>query len=234
MQACAITLTAGFGFPLFAYGGFSYAPAAHGAVLLPGVLPLFTTVLAIMILKERFTLIRGLSLALIAAGIGFMTMDTLSSTGGVSPGDFHFLSGSISWAVFTVLARHWGIAPLTATSIVSVATMVIYTPVYLAFLPSNLIEASWGEIAFQGLYQGLFAVIIAMIAFTIAVRSLGAATTTMITSIVPGTASVAAIFILDEPVSLIAAVGIACVTVGMAVTVAGLRRAEPPSAQAAK
>ena len=41
-QATALALFGGLGFALLAYTGFSLAPAAHGAVLLHGTLPLFT------------------------------------------------------------------------------------------------------------------------------------------------------------------------------------------------
>ena len=37
--------TAAFGFPIFAYHGFTFAPAAHGGVMLPGTLPFLTAAL---------------------------------------------------------------------------------------------------------------------------------------------------------------------------------------------
>src|SRR5512138_3077452 len=39
-QAAGIVVTAGLGFPLLAFAGFQYAPASHGGVMLPGMLPL--------------------------------------------------------------------------------------------------------------------------------------------------------------------------------------------------
>ena len=227
-QIAVLTASAGFGFPLFAYSGFSLAPAAHGAVLLPGVLPLFTAVLAVAILGERMSWRRGLSLVAISTGIAFIAFDAVRASGGFNPGDLLFLGGSFSWAVFTIAARKWSVAPLTATAVVSVMTLGIYIPVYLVALPSNLAAAGWTEIAFQAAYQGLFAVIVAMLAFTRAVRALGSATTTMITAIVPGTASIAAVFILEEPFSVIAGLGIGAVTLGTLATVAGLRSRPAP------
>src|ERR1043166_5870568 len=41
-KAAALAWFGGLGFALLAYTGFSLAPAAHGAVLLHGTLPLFT------------------------------------------------------------------------------------------------------------------------------------------------------------------------------------------------
>ena len=49
-------LTATIGIPaalmyaVFVYSGFMFAPAAHGSVLLPGMLPLWTTLLALVII----------------------------------------------------------------------------------------------------------------------------------------------------------------------------------------
>jgi len=45
-DAAALALSGGLGFALLAYSGFALAPAAHGAALLHGTLPLFTFAIA--------------------------------------------------------------------------------------------------------------------------------------------------------------------------------------------
>jgi drug/metabolite transporter (DMT)-like permease len=53
-QTLVLGLFAGLFSPL-AYTAFFFAPAAHGAVLMPGTLPLSTALFAMLILNERFT-----------------------------------------------------------------------------------------------------------------------------------------------------------------------------------
>ncbi|MFY8082060.1 MAG: EamA family transporter, partial [Limnohabitans sp.] len=42
-------------YAMLAYSGFFFAPAAHASVLMPGSLPLWTTLLALFLLHERIT-----------------------------------------------------------------------------------------------------------------------------------------------------------------------------------
>ncbi|MEY3124746.1 MAG: hypothetical protein RLZZ573_1266, partial [Pseudomonadota bacterium] len=50
-----IGMFGGLLYSMLAYSGFVYAPAAHASVLMPGSLPLWTTLLALFILKDRIT-----------------------------------------------------------------------------------------------------------------------------------------------------------------------------------
>jgi drug/metabolite transporter (DMT)-like permease len=64
-------LTGAFGgllYGMFAYSGFAFAPAAHASVLLPGSLPLWTSLLAVVVLHEHLSRTRLASLGLILCG----------------------------------------------------------------------------------------------------------------------------------------------------------------------
>ena len=67
-RGSALTLTAGIGYCALAYSGFFFAPAAHAAVLMPGSLPLWTALFAVVLLGERLSPLRAAGLALIVAG----------------------------------------------------------------------------------------------------------------------------------------------------------------------
>jgi drug/metabolite transporter (DMT)-like permease len=215
-QALALMLTAGIGYGVFAYSGFTLAPAAHGAVLLPGALPFSTAMLAVLVLGDRLSRGRIVALALILIGVVLVGWNGFTgSVPGAWRGDILFLSASTSWALYTVLVRKWRWNAIDATSTIAVLAACAYLPVYLLWLPSKLPTAPIGEIAFQGVYQGLFAVAIAGIAYTRAVEALGPLTTTSITAIVPATAALAAWPILGEPLSALALGGVVLVTLGM-------------------
>ncbi len=232
-QVLAIAVTAGPGFAFFAFAGFTFAPASHGGVLLPGILPLWTATLAVLLLGERFGPWRRLALALIASGVACLGWTSLGEGGpGQWKGDLFFMCASFSWACYTIMARAWKVAPLDAAAVVMVPGALVYMPIYFLFFPSHLAEASWGELVFQGVYHGVIATIVSIIAFTRAVRALGATTTTMITAMVPATVAIAAIPLLGEYPTPLTWVGLAVVTAGMLATLRDMAApVAPPMAE---
>jgi len=226
-RMAALVATAGFGWSLAAYGGFAFAPAADGAILMPGTLPVFAALFAWLLLGEPWTPARRLSLALVTAGAVLVGLATLD---GQRDGDVHagawrghllFLLAAASWGLYTVLARRWRVHPVAATAVVAVGTAALYLPVYWVALPSTLATAPLGAIVFQGLYQGLLAVVVAQIVYTRAVELLGPAETTTVTALVPGTAALLAVPVLGEALEWATLAGLAAVTIGIVVGVRG-------------
>jgi drug/metabolite transporter (DMT)-like permease len=108
----------GLFFSPLAYTGFFYAPAAHGAVLMPGTLPLSTALFAMLILNERFSRQRAFGLVLIACGgllVGGLSLLKAFEGGNVWVGDVLFVCASSSWAVYSVLARKYHVDAVQAT-----------------------------------------------------------------------------------------------------------------------
>jgi len=227
IQVVAVTLTAGPAFALLAYGGFSMAPTAHGGVLITGMLPLFTSLFAVLMIKENLGSSRIISLVLILCGMGLMARESLAFTASEKIwGDMLFLGASISWSAYTVFVRAWRVTPFRATAIVAVLSMIGYIPVYTLFLPSKLMIAPLTEILLQGLFQGFLSIIVSVLAYTRAIAALGPVVTTMMTAAVPGTAALAAVPLLGEHLSTLAGVGIAFVTSGMVGAVLSIRKAD--------
>lgn len=225
-QVAAITLSAGPAFALCAYAGFSFAPTAHGGVLITGMLPLFTTLFAVLMIKEKVGPTRIVSLVVIFCGMGLMARESLAFTTSAQMwGDVLFLGASISWSAYTVFARAWRVTPFQATAIVAVLSMITYLPIYLVLLPANLLIAPLGEVFLQGVFQGFLSVIVALLAYTRAVTALGPVVTTMMTAAVPGTAALVAVPLLHEPLSAMAGLGLILVTFGMIGAVLSLREA---------
>jgi drug/metabolite transporter (DMT)-like permease len=214
-RVIALGAFAGLGFPLCAYVAFTLAPAAHGAVLLPGALPFATALVAWAWLGERVDGRKATSLALVLAGIVFLAGGGFFEVPGAWRGDLLFLAGTTSWAIYTLLIRRWGVTAIQATVAVGVVCAPFYLPVWFFLLPSRLGEASWGEIAFQGAYQGALAMVIASLFYTRALVVLGPAKLAFFTAVVPAVASIAAWPILGEPLGPGAMLGVVLVTAGM-------------------
>jgi len=215
VRLVAIVATAAFGFPLFAYHGFAFAPAAHGGVMLPGTLPFLTAAIGAVVLAEAWTRRRVASLAVVACGILLLAADTFGDHPGAWRGDVLFLAGSCCWATYTVLIRLWGVSAVTATLAAALWAAPVYLPVWWLLLPSNLGAVPAGPVAWQFVYQGVFAVLVAGFLFTRAVTAIGAPRTTTITSLVPAMAALAAWPLLSEPLGALGLVGVGLVSAGM-------------------
>lgn len=213
--------TAGLGFALFAYNAFALAPAAHGAVLLPGALPFVTALLAWAWLGEGPTGRRTLSLVVVAAGIALLAGSEFFAAPGAWRGDILFFIATCSYAVFIVLVERWRVSATQATAAVALGAAPFYLPTWWLALPSAIGDAAWQEVVFQGVYQGLVAMVLASLLYTRALVALGSTTVSLFTAVVPALAALAAWPVLEEPLGLGALAGVLLVTLGMAL---GVRR----------
>lgn len=235
-RGAALALFAGVGYCALAYSGFFYAPAAHAAVLMPGSLPLWTTLFAVWLLGERLTRPRVTGLALIVAGdllVGGTSLRAAFDGSDVWRGDALFLCAAMSWSVYSVLCRRWRVGAIDATLAVAFGCLVSAVPLYAlavqsGWVTSRLAAAPWSEIVFQGLFQGALSMIVAGIAFTQVVTTFGPVKTTMMTAVVPVLAALAAVPLLGEPLGASALGGLVCVTVGLLLGVGVLGRPRAP------
>lgn len=222
-----VTATVGFFggllYAVLAYSGFVFAPAGHAAVLMPGSLPLWTTVLAALFLGTRITRARAVGLALIVAGgllVGGASLLRAFDGGAVWKGDLLFMSAALCWSCYSVLARHHMLDAVRATVAITVFGFFLYVPVYAVLLwwelvPGRFLSAPLTQVVFQMAFQGVGSVVIAGVTFTKMIQHFGPVRSTMMTSVVPGLASLSAVLILGEPVSWNLAIGLVLVTVGI-------------------
>ena len=221
------TVLAGlFGGLLYAglcYAGFFFAPAAHASVLMPGSLPLWTALLAALILHDRITPARALGLAFIVAGdllVGGASLLKAFEGGVVWKGDLLFMSAAFCWSVYSVLARKFALDAVRATIAITTFAFITYVPAYGLLVASGAVQSRLGvvpvgDVVFQLLFQGVGSVVISGITFTQMIRSFGPVRSTMITALVPGLSALGAVVFLGEPLSVALFGGLALVTVGI-------------------
>ena len=228
-------------YAVLAYTGFFYAPAAHASVLMPGSLPLWTTLLAVWLLHEKIPTARALGLACIVLGdllVGGMSLLKAFEGGEVWKGDLLFMCAASCWAAYTVTARRLGLDAVRATMAITAFAFVFFVPVFalatgLGWWPTHIPQASWGELLFQAAFQGGGSVVISGITFTQMVRHFGPVRTTMITALVPGLSALGAVAVLGEPMHWNLLAGLALVTGGILLGVRAARPATAPLAQEA-
>ncbi|QCI68032.1 DMT family transporter [Phreatobacter stygius] len=241
VQAIALALLGGLGFALLAYSGFALAPAAHGAVLLHGTLPL-TTALVIWASGSGGRP-RGGGLVLIACGIAAMAWDGLGQASwSLLAGDLCLVLASLCWSSYAIYVKRLDIPALQAAAIVAVISAIIYLPVY-AVLPNRtlfqaawsdllaqaawsdlLVQAAWSDLLVQAGFQGVVIGAVSIFVYTRAVALLGAADVALFTAAVPGLTALGGYLLLSEIPSGPSLAGVALVTGGMLI---GLRKPKP-------
>lgn len=121
---------AGVPYMLLVLGGLHFSPAAHGAVLNPGFVPVVAAIGMWLITGIRIHILKLFALVTIILGLVLVTSFSLSTEADTLFGDLLFLLSGLSWGVFTVLLRHWQLDPWRVAVVVSVLSM-LYLPIYI-------------------------------------------------------------------------------------------------------
>ena len=219
----ATGLFGGLLYAVLAYSGFFYAPALHASVLLPGSLPLWTSLLAMVILKDPISKNRAIGLACIVVGdvlVGGASLLKAFEGGEVWKGDVLFMSAAMCWGMYSVLVRRQGLNAIHATMAITAFACVTFVPIYgvsawMGWIPSHLATAPLNELWFQAVFQGVGSVAISGITFNMMIRHYGPVRSTMITALVPGLSALGALAVLGEPMQLNVLAGLALVTCGI-------------------
>ena len=116
-----------------------------------------------------------LGLSLILAG-ALLIVGWHGSSWSVSRGigDALFLFASFLTACYTVVLQRARLDPVHAAALVSVGSLVIYAPVYLALRGFHLAGVSLNGLITQVIFQGIVVTIISLILYARAVAILGA------------------------------------------------------------
>ncbi len=212
-----LSLTSGVPYALLSYIGLSYAPAAHGGVFMNGCLPIFTAVTGWFWVRSRNSHSQKIGLVVILIGVVLVGYEGFISPGGdkIWLGDLLLTVAIAAFSVFMVATKVWEISPGQIIFSATITGAVVYVPVWLVGLESNLAEAPLNEILLQGIYQGLVPSILGISFLSVAIRHLGANVTSVFMSVVPAVAALVAIPVLGEIPGLPAWIGMITVTGGI-------------------
>lgn len=209
-----LALTGGLGYALVVYTAFKYAPAAHGAVLLSGLLPFFVPLVGLILLKEPLRRSLRLGLPIIAVGIVCLGVDIFSRSENTLPGDILLISASLIWALYTILAKRSGLGAWEMAIGGALLSALIFLPLYWLFLPKAIHLAPVHDILLQAIYQGVVVAIIAMVTFMAALTRLGPNRTGACMALVPAVAGVSASLLLGEPLNAWIIIGLIATSIG--------------------
>lgn len=204
------------------FGGLHFAPASHGAILNPGMVPIVVFLALVLSRRQPFSLARMLILLMIVVGLVLVTASSFTLEGDVLIGDALLLLSGVSWGLFTLLARIWQLRPLQSATIVSVISL-LYLPVYFLFIFDGFESATLRHIITQGAFQGLVNAIATMFLITFAIERLGAQVASLFTPLVPVVTTILGVFLLEEIPTPLQGVGMVIVVAGMIVATRSTR-----------
>jgi len=203
-------------------GGLAFAPTAQGAVVIPGGLALFATLLAWGWLGQAPGRQRTAGLGLVLVALALIGVEGAGT--GAWQGYVLFLLAAAMWAAFTVGTRVWGLRPLTNVAVISVTSLAWYVPLVLAFDPSAIWTAPWQESALQLWYQGLMSGVLAPIMYTRSIQTIGPQRAALVMALVPVIATLMAWAMLDEAPGPLTIAGMLLVLPGMVLAAGAVPR----------
>jgi drug/metabolite transporter (DMT)-like permease len=218
-----LPLVVALGFSVvFAYNlcflyGLRHAPASDGSVLVPGLIPAATTLLAWPVLGERPTRRTGVGLAIALVGVAVVA-DPAGHVGiGRAVGDILFVGAALSWAAYTLAGRP-AIARYGSVSANVYATAVGA----LLLLPVTFLAGGWGSLAaapaqsWGGIaYLSVAGTVLGFVAFYEGVRLLGGPSASSFALLVPIFGVLSSVLVLGEHVRPGLAIGGVVVLVGL-------------------
>ena len=215
-EGLIFSLIWGMPFVLLIALGLKLTSAAQAASIAHTLMPVFAGTFAWTFLREPQGGVRRLGYGAIVAGLV-----CLAAAGAVihsppnSAGIGALGAADAIWAVYTLLFRRSGLAPIQAAALICVWSAALFLPVYLFLGLSRFSLASPGEIALQAVYQGVLMSGVAVVSFNRAVFLLGSAAATVIIALLPAVAAILAIPVLGETPSPSEWASIAIIVLGV-------------------
>lgn len=208
-----ILMVVGSGAPFFQVVGFGMkaTPASAAGVLLPGVMPLMTAIIGMLLLGERPDRMRRLGMAAIFAGGAILLIHNLSTGGNLTWISYVILPiGATLWAVYTHAFRRSGLSAFEGGALICVWSTILNLA-FLPFIGSHLLDVPVAELGLQVLTQGILSGLVATLLYGAAVRSLGGTKAAAYTAVTPAAAAFGGALFLGEPLA-VATIAAAMVT----------------------
>lgn len=227
-QIAALSFILGPVYILIVFGGFQFAPAAHGGIFMNGVLPLISILFAIFLFRRRPEFRQFLGAAMILAAAIVLVWDgNATMVKGAWIGDLMFIVGAVFFSFYVILSERWQLGAMQIIFCGTLVNAALYLPIWVLWLPSGMADAPFGPFMLQAVYQGFVPNLIGLLFIAHASRSIGNANTSAILAAVPGVGAILGAVILGETLSVVGIVALIVLTVGLLISVR--RRTLPPA-----
>lgn len=212
-RSVVIAILGSLAYCMAVYGGFYLAPVAHGIVLLNGLFPIVTAILAFVFLKQRFDTNTKISIGIVV--LVFLGLFAMMNYRGeaLGLGDGLFVISALCFGTFSMLLKKYTFTPLEIMASLAIWSAVLYLPMYWLFAVPTWQTLNPWHLGVQVIFHAVFVVIIATVTYAKAVEHLGLIPAGTIANIAPFLAAMVAVVLLDEPLDGMMIFGL----IGMAV-----------------
>jgi drug/metabolite transporter (DMT)-like permease len=211
-------LTAIAGYNYLFLTGLRLAPATDGSLIVPGLAPVATALLAAPILRERLR--RGTVAGLVLAIAGLLLVVNPQGGGASGDrllGDAMFLGGAVLWGIYSVLGRIAGgrFDPVSVTLYGAVAGTLVLLP--LAFAEGGASRVAHADIgAWLGIgYLAVFGTVGGFVGLHVGIRRIGASRAAAFALLVPVFGVSSSAWLLGEALAPLTLVGGAVILAGL-------------------
>ncbi|MEI2298483.1 DMT family transporter [Ensifer sp. MJa1] len=213
----ALVLLGGVPFFFIASEGAKATSAAYVGALIAGTSPLSVALLAFVFERKAVPRKRWLPLLLIVVGvIGIVVGQQQAVTTETLRGVGLLLIASLIWGAYTIGLRRTGIDAIANGLLLSIGSLIVLLALILTgAVTTHLGQFSWHEALPFILVQGLGVGLVSTVGYAFAISRLGTAKSATIGSLAPALASLLAIPVLGEPLTLATAAGILVITTGV-------------------
>lgn len=221
-RLAVLLLLAGPPYHVFVIGGYAHATAGAGALIITGLMQVFSLGVPLLLLGTRpgIAPVTGALLAIL--GLAVFSTDMASGFSFSALGLAIFSIAALGWALLTYYVRQWKIDPLQLTNALALWSP-IFLPLYVIFQPAPNFSGPIADTLLQLVYHGVLVAYGATLLFFVAVRKLGISTAAVIQALAPGLAALMGALLLGEGLSPTRIGGIAIVIAGVIVTSVGAK-----------
>jgi drug/metabolite transporter (DMT)-like permease len=197
--------------------GIQHSSVAHAGIMqAASVISTYGFSYVLLNHKPKFIQVFGMMIAI--GGILWILIEALEvdvNTTSTWLGHALLVIGGISWGLYITCVKAWRLPALQASTEVAVWSLFLYLPLYFLFSPTDLFAAPFSEVVLQGIYQGVLASIVGMMAFNHAIHLLGPTKASAFIPLIPALSTLLAIPLLSEHPTFIEWMGIGMISFGI-------------------
>ena len=213
-------LTGVFAYNLFFFSGLQLVEAGRASMIIAAN-PVLTTILAVILFKERFNYIRCLGILLSISGALVVISHgnlMLLFQGSIGNGELCILGSVLSWSAYTLLGRKMlmsTISPLTAVTYSCCTGSILLLATLLFSGKGHELTTFSPQGSCALVYLAFFGTALGFIWFYEGVQQLGAGRASLFVNLVPVSGILSGILILGEKIDLSLVIGGGLVLVGL-------------------
>jgi drug/metabolite transporter (DMT)-like permease len=199
-----IMMGAGLPFYFLSVIASANVQAVVGSLLVPGVSPVFVTLIAVVCYKEMLTKRRLIGLSIVLCGISILIYKSLTGLSNVSfIGISLYVVAASCWAIYTISIKLAGLSGLELAAFINASAVVLLILFYPMFaFETNMLNTDIADVLPQLLIMGVFCGLVSVVTYGHAVNKLGAELSACWGAVTPVVVAILAFVTLSETLGI--------------------------------